>query len=567
MSEKQQPSFWDSVSKKATEVGENIGKKASETGKTTIEKAAEAAKKKTSEVRETIASKTIDVSKTVTDSVKDSWETTVRPEGKEGAEIDDWDRSDSEKTADENDWNTSNSQEIEVEEEEEEEEIYHVFISYQTAVEGGTQKVTLRSGKSYDVNIRRNTTEGASLRLRKSGLRGNDAYLVLHTLYDPETNIDRRINKIVVRTPIYDRSKTRCLEAYNKVNAGLYAEDLAALDLLDFAISLSNIESAVGLRYKIASENSRWLGTDKYVEEKIETANLTNSERQWLKITYKYIKLGEPVPNLVAWEQLNSIVLNGDIPRLLKQKYLLASANSIALRVDMKIVDGIGGSPEIREGDRRKYISVYHQLRQGKKRPELAKLERLDAALFNSDIPGLCLMVYKLAQERLLEVNEDVPATEHFQAASTAFKKTKELVNTANNKNAKHIFTDTAVNMNMLANAAYNSVAGGGLGVLEGVTALKGGEALVAAAGLVAIAAAEETTVQEKVRLGIQKSKGFSPPIVYEYFRQNINGNGWLTGNKNRKGFAELLGVDGLFRNKQEVEQTFKDLEIELYSN
>jgi hypothetical protein len=555
MSEKQQSSFWDSVSKKATEMGENIGKKASQTGKVIGEKVVETAKNNT-------VGEAIDIGKTVSDRVKDSWETTVRPPQKETTEIDDWDTGISEEKADKEDWNAGASQEVEPEPE----EIYHVFVGDRRAVEGGTQKVTLRSGKSYDVSIRPNTTEGASLRLRKCGLRGNDAYLVLHTLYDPEVKIDRRINQIVVRAPIYDRTKTKCLEAYNNVKAGLYVEDLVALDLLDFLVSLSNIESAIGLRYTIASENSRWLGTEKYVEKALETANLTNSERQWLKITYQYIKLGEPIPNLLAWQQLNAIVLHGDLPRLLKQKYLLASANAIALRVDMKMVDGIGGSAEIKEGDRRKFTSVYHQLRQGKKQPEPAKVERLDAALFNSDIPSLCLTVYKLAQEVFLGVNEDLEIEEKFYGASSKFKKNQELVKSANNPNAKHIFTDTDVNLNMLANAAYNSVAGGGLGVLGGEKVLKGGEALVAAAGLVAIAIASDITIQEKVRLGIKNGKGFSSPLVYQYFWEQIKGYGWKSGRENIKGLAGLLGVDGLFINRQEVKAKLKELETLLYS-
>lgn len=562
MSDKQQPSFWDSVSKKATEVGENIGKKASETGKLMGEKAAETAKKKASEVGEAIAHKTTDLGKTVRDNAKESWETSVHSKAKEKEEKNDWDETDFQKNKD--DWSGSNSQEIE--KEKEIEEIYHVFVSSEKALAGGTQTVTLRSGKSYDVNIKANTTEGGNLRLRKCGLRGNDAYLVLHTLYNPEINIDRRINNIVVRAPIYDRSRTKCLEAYNNINAGLYVSDLAALDLLDFLISLSNMESAIGIRYTIASENSRWLATDKYVKKALETANLTNSERQWLQITYQYIKLGEPIPNLLAWQQLNSIILNGELSRLLKQRYLLASANAMALRVDMKIVDGIGGSAEIKESDRRQFTSIYHQLRQGKKQPELSKVEKLDPALFKSEIPRVCLTIYKLAQEIFLAVNEDGEYEEKFYQALSKFKKSEGLVKTANNPNTQHIFTDTDVNLNMLANTAYDSVAGGGLGVLGGVKVLKGGEALVAAAGLVAIATTSEMSIQEKVRLGIENSKGFSPPLIYQYFWEEIKSHAWKTGKENIKNLAGLLGVDGFFRNKQEVEAKLKDLEVQLYS-
>ncbi|WP_242055282.1 MULTISPECIES: transposase [Nostocales] len=53
-------------------------------------------------------------------------------------------------------------------------ELDHIFIGYETVIAGGTQKVTLRSGKSYEVKIPANSPEGAKLPLKGCGLQGND---------------------------------------------------------------------------------------------------------------------------------------------------------------------------------------------------------------------------------------------------------------------------------------------------------------------------------------------------------------------------------------------------------
>jgi hypothetical protein len=47
-------------------------------------------------------------------------------------------------------------------------EIYHVFVPYQIAKQGGTQKFTSRTGKIYEVNIPANCTEGSQVRLDKT---------------------------------------------------------------------------------------------------------------------------------------------------------------------------------------------------------------------------------------------------------------------------------------------------------------------------------------------------------------------------------------------------------------
>lgn len=565
MSDRERSSFWDSIAQKASEVGKNLGDKASEAGKNLSDKARETAREKASAVGEAIASKTseakdslthkaADVTKAVRDKGTESFEAAVRPNQK------------STESAEPLSKDATVSEEIKFDEEE---EIYHFFIGYQTAMGGGTEKVTLRSGKSYDVRIRPNSTEGTNLRLKKCGIRGNDAFLVLHTLYNLEMNIDRRVNNIVARSPIYERSKSRCLEAYNQINCGLYVHDLAALNLLDFLVSLSSIESAIGLRYTMASENSRWLGIDKCLESVLDMADFGNSEKQWLKATYQYIRAAEAIPNLGAWSQLNSIILNSDIAVELKNKYLLASAISMVLRVDMTVVDGVGGSPEIKDGDRRKYLSAYHQLREGKKVTNAGMLERLDGALFDFNIHRTCLIVYRLAREVFFDGDEASSDVDRFYAAFRRFKKVEEVVDRGIQgrvNGAKNTFSDMAVNQNMLANTAFDSVAGGGVGILGGVKLLKGGEASIAAAGLLAIATASEMTVQEKIRAKFTGAENFSAAAAYRGLMEAINESGWRSDRESFRGLRSGFGVGSLFKGKQEKQRILQQLETKLYS-
>jgi hypothetical protein len=73
-------------------------------------------------------------------------------------------------------------------------ELHHIFIGYQTVIAGGTQKVTLRSGKSYEVKIPANSPEEAKLRLKGCGLQGNDVVLVLHTLFDKTLDLEKQVD-------------------------------------------------------------------------------------------------------------------------------------------------------------------------------------------------------------------------------------------------------------------------------------------------------------------------------------------------------------------------------------
>ena len=150
-------------------------------------------------------------------------------------------------------------------------ELHHIFVPYQTASQGGTQKVILRSGKSYEVNIPANSTENDKLRLKNCGLQGNNVVLVLHTLFDKTIDIEKSVDLLITTIDIKAESKRRCREIYQLIKDAKYIEDLAALDLLDFMVSSSQTDSSVCQRYNIASQSSRLIKIEQCIENTLKT--------------------------------------------------------------------------------------------------------------------------------------------------------------------------------------------------------------------------------------------------------------------------------------------------------
>ncbi|NEQ35683.1 MAG: hypothetical protein F6K40_05000 [Okeania sp. SIO3I5] len=539
MNKKQDSSLWQSMTNKASEVRENFSKKVSQASESIGNKSSEAAKNKASEMEEFISKKASDVGKYFRETAKES---TLKKQ-QSNSEV----------------WQ-------ETENNLEQEEIYHIFVGYQTANQGGTQKVTLKSGKSYNVRIRPNSTEGSTLRLQKCGVKSDDAFLVLHTFYNPELNLDRRINSLVIRASIYERSKTRCLEAYNRINSGLYTYDLAALNLLDFILESSNIDSLIGLCYRIASENSRWIGIDKGLEQVLDSSNLMEVEKQRLKGIYLYIKSGEPMPNFEKFRQLDAIILNSAIAPELKDKYLLASATSMAVRIDMLIVNLISNSSEIDKNKHRKYLSIYQQLREGAT-VDNGIIENLDSVILQAEIPWICKIVYQLLRDRYfasdLEVNNN-----DFHTVFSKFKKAEKFVKQAeNSEKITNSFGSIPIQKGMLIEGVNDAVINGGVGVLAGVKVLKGGEALIGAVGLVAIASTLEMSTKDKIKLGITEEGNFSGEVAYSGMMNTINQVSWVFGDGGERKLEQELDIFKMFKGNQNRKQILQELETKLYTS
>ena len=117
MNKKHESSFWKSMTNKASEARENFGQKVRNVRDSIRDNSLEASKNKASEMEEFISNKASDVSKYFRKTAKES---TLKKQ--------------------------PNNSEVwpETENYLEQEEIYHIFVSYQVASQGGTQKVTLK---------------------------------------------------------------------------------------------------------------------------------------------------------------------------------------------------------------------------------------------------------------------------------------------------------------------------------------------------------------------------------------------------------------------------------------
>ena len=540
MNKKHESSFWKSMTNKASEARENLGQKVRNVRDSIRDNSLEASKNKASEMEEFISNKASDVSKYFRKTAKES---TLKKQ--------------------------PNNSEVwpETENYLEQEEIYHIFVSYQVASQGGTQKVTLKSGKSYNVIVRPNSTEGSTLRLQKCGLQGNDAFLVLHTFYNPELNLDRRMNNLVIRPSIYERSKTRCLEAYNRINSGLHIYDLPALNLLDFIVEFSNIDSIIGLSYRIASENSRWVAIDKGLEKVLDSSQLMEIQKQKLKSIYLYIKSGEPLPSFTDCRQLDAIILNLAIASELKDRYLLASATSIAMRIDILIINLIYSSTEIDQNKYPQYLSIYQQLREGATVVKFEMIEKLDSVIFQSEIPQICKIVYKLLRDRYFESNLEVDKN-HFNIVFSKFKKKEKFVKQLKkSENITNSFGKIVIQQGMLIQEVDDAVSSGGVGVLAGVKVLKGGEALIGAVGVVAIAYTLEMSTQEKIKLGITEKSNFSGEVAYSRIMNAINKVSWVIGDGGERKLEEKIDIFNMFKGNENRQQILKELETKLYTS
>jgi len=405
----------------------------------------------------------------------------------------------------------------------ESEEIYHLYAGYDIASKGGTQKITLRTGKTYKVNIPSEILDGDKATLKKCGIQGNDIVIVLHTLYDKSLNKENIITSLINNTKFADNtSRKRCRSVYELVKDGEYTDDLAALDLLDFIVSSSGVDEKTCQRYSLASQNSRLTGIEKFIEETLAASNLSEVEQQLLRGTYQCVKAGEAISNFEALNQIDSIVQNSLLPLNLKQRYSVSSATSRAITVELFIVNLIQSSSVLSESDKQKYLSIYIQVRDGKEVSDETTLAALDSLILNSDLPDDCKIIYKLARDRFFERDRestDKDISEFFKKAADSIKKANNIVPVAidvakgfgikaGTGAAISGLSGGAATNATLAALGGGSVAAGGLGMLGGLAVATGGAALIGAAALVSIASVSQMDTEDKVNLGMAAVAG-----------------------------------------------------------
>ncbi|MGB3533694.1 MAG: hypothetical protein WBA13_09255 [Microcoleaceae cyanobacterium] len=463
---RQKSSFWNSIKQKASETGKTITQKTTETAKKTVSqlgdtvtqqaaKAGKTVQDKATEVKDSIAQQATTASKNIMETATESVESVTKTSQ-------DWMNqtlNDEEELGDSHsshDWSLD--------------ELYHIFIDSQLTQMGGYKTVTLKTGKSYEVKIPPRQTEGSNLRLKGCGLQGNDVFLVLHTLVNPYFNIDRKINQLIAQAPIYDRSKIRCLEAYNQINSAEGINDIAALDLLDYLVSLSKVNTEIGQHYTIASQNARLTRLKHCLETALSASNLSTSEQKLIKSTFQYIVAGEPIPNLHALTSLDTIILNATLHRRLKQYYFYNSLVSRAMTFDLILINSIAQSPAIQQNNPERWLSVYTDFRADKAVMDAITLNDLDQWILTAPLPHSYKTIYQLMRFHRLELSEEFELEDYkenfklTQSILQSFKNNKEANSTAENK----LINVAAIPAKTLAENTYQSVARGGLGLLSG---------------------------------------------------------------------------------------------------
>ncbi len=408
-------------------------------------------------------------------------------------------------------------------------ELHHIFIGYETVIAGGTQKVTLRSGKSYEVKIPANSPEEAKLRLKGCGLHLNDVVVVLHTLFDKTLDIEKQVDLLRANVDIKPESKRRCKKVYQLIKNAKYTDDLAAQDLLDFIVSSSLTNPSVSQRYNIASQNSKSIKIEECIENALAASNLDETEKQSIRGTYQYIRAGENITDFGVLNQLDSIIQNSSLRNELKELYFRYSVTSRASTGDLLIVNLIDNSPTIKKSAiyRAEILTAYITLRDGKQVSDQASLKSLDLLILNSDIPDDCKVMYKLMREPLTNdkgksAGEDSPigsVNKVWDSVKKASEKASEFVpNVTTVAKAFGMKAGTGVAITALSGGAATnatlallgggSVATGGLGMLGGLAVATGGSALIGAALLVSVASVAQMDAEDKKNLGVAAGVG-----------------------------------------------------------
>ncbi|MBD2482873.1 hypothetical protein [Planktothrix sp. FACHB-1365] len=491
------------------------------------------------------------------------------------------------------------------------EEIYHIFISNPIASQGGNRKVTLRSGKSYNVIIPEQLQEGYKLRLKKTGLAQNDVLLILHTLYDKNNHYPKIINNLVRDYEIKQDSKIRCIQAYESITSEQLNDDIAAIDLLDFIVTSNqkNLDSEFFQKYQLASENYRLLWIEQCLEKALESAHISDDQKQALRGIYQSVRAGEAISELNYLNDLDSILTNSNLPIEVKQRYLTASIKSKALTTELFIIDLIERN-FLLEDDQEKYLSVYIQVRDNQKITDLQQLLKLEKLVLGSDIPEECKIIYKLASDGVFEQKNQENPEDIIDKVKTVTKSVRTAAQVVPNAHAVlgnlGVQAGTKVAIGGLAGGAATnatlaalgggSVAAGGLGMLGGLAVVTGGAALIGAAALVSIVSVSQMDTQDRVNLGIAAVAGtltsaatlatawaavgafgvagtgtaisnLSGAAAYSAIMSALGGVGVMTG-----GVALIAGVAGLgiyklLKNqKNNPKQLLKQIEARLYT-
>lgn len=283
-------------------------------------------------------------------------------------------------------------------------ELYHIFVGDKLAQEGGNQAVTLKSGVVRTISIPKHSKEATRITLENAALNGGDAVVVLHTLYDSVTDIDGLVADAIFSAPLLKATRDRCRDVYQQIKKGDRVNDPQALDVLDTIISgspkLKKVKNGetIQKRYQLASQNSRLLELQTYIEEAVDKSEISSEQKQHLKGIYQYVRSGEALPGIEdmdALTNIDAIVQGSSLSVPIRQRYAVASAQTRAFTVDEAIQNLIRTRfPD--ETVAKHYLEAYHQIRLGKSVNDQDYLQGLNALIEKSSLSLESKAIYKL---------------------------------------------------------------------------------------------------------------------------------------------------------------------------
>lgn len=412
-------------------------------------------------------------------------------------------------------------------------EKYLVSVPFLIAREGGTQDIILYSGTSYSFKVPYRTKNNTII--KRDGIE-----LDIRTLYDTNSRIAATIYEEIDKTQfISTASKSKCKLVYEQIEDCKIVKDISTLELLDYLVATSSkLNPEIRQRYAIASNNSRWA----QISQAINKSEQKSEDRSLFLGTLESIKAGQPIPDFKVLTKLDSIILDSEIPEAFKQTYTYGSALSRAITVDYLILQSIETSNELNDLEKQQYLSIYQQVRDGKKDIDLAMIGILDTYIYSkSNLPANAQVVYKEAREQNLtedgnlannilqvvarssELHEGV--REASQRASALVPSTTRLLSAAALETSTGVsitsltgVAATGVSISSLTGAAATnatlawlgggSVAAGGLGMLGGLAVATGGAALIGAAGVVSFGLLAQMDGEDFQNLGIAVGGG-----------------------------------------------------------
>jgi hypothetical protein len=409
-------------------------------------------------------------------------------------------------------------------------EKYLVFVPYTIARQGGTQVINLYSGKPYSLSITNHFQDGRSIKIRGAGEQGSDLEFEIHTLYDSETRIADQIYKEIENTQfIESTSKTKCKLVYQDIEDGKFVEDIEALELLDYVVSSSKLDQNICQRYQLASNNSRLVGITQAIDAALATSNFTEKTKNSLRGTFELVKAGQPITDFNVLTQLDSIVLSSNLSDSIKQSYVLGSAVSGASTVDYLIVNKIGNDKRLSSDQKKQYLEVYQEVRDGKPSTDVTTLNQLDSYILSDDnLSANARLIYQEARhqasvkgknliEQISQLKFEVSDFKNLTETATE-NASKLLPQTTKLLSEIGIKAGTGISIGSLSGAAATnatlawlgggSVASGGFGMLGGLAVVTGGAALIGAAGIISLALFSQMDQEDQKNIGVAVGGG-----------------------------------------------------------